>query len=109
MFIVCKPAFNIERTAIDAKADGTFNAYVLINHVLEGAKVRTLITDMNGKKVAEQTTDVRKGSDHADISFKVNNPQLWTAETPNRYKVEFDRQQGQDLAHRERQIRFPHH
>ncbi len=89
VFIVCKPAFNIERTAIDAKADGTFNAYVLINHVLEGAKVRTLITDMNGKKVAEQTTDVRKGSDHADISFKVNNPQLWTAETPNRYKVEF--------------------
>ena len=54
VFIVCKPAFNIERTAIDAKADGTFNAYVLINHVLEGAKVRTLITDMNGKKVAEQ-------------------------------------------------------
>lgn len=89
VFIVCKPAINIERTAIDAKADGSFKAYVLINHVLEGAKVRTVIKDMNDKKVAENTTDVRNGSDHADVSFSVSNPKLWTAETPNRYKVEF--------------------
>ena len=89
VFIVCKPAINIERTAIDAKADGSFNAYVLLNHTLEGAKVRTTISDMNGKKVAENTTDVRNGSDHADVAFKVNNPKLWTAETPNRYQVAF--------------------
>lgn len=89
VFIVCKPAFNIQRTAIDAKADGTFNAYVLLNHTLSGAKVRTTICDMNGKKVAENTTEVRNSSDHADISFKVNSPKLWTAETPNRYKVSF--------------------
>ena len=89
VFIVCKPAINIERTAIDAKADGSFNAYVLLNHTLEGAKVRTTISDMNGKKVAENTTDVRNGSDHADVAFKVNSPKLWTAETPNRYQVAF--------------------
>ena len=89
VFIVCKPAINIERTAIDAKADGSFNAYVLLNHTLEGAKVRTTISDMNGKKVAENTTAVRTGSDHADVAFKVNSPKLWTAETPNRYQVAF--------------------
>jgi len=89
VFIVCKPAINIQRTAIDAKADGSFNAYVLLNHTLEGAKVRTTISDMSGKKVAENTTSVRSGSDHADVSFSVSNPKLWTAETPNRYKVSF--------------------
>lgn len=89
VFIVCKPAINIERTAIDAKADGSFKALVVINHVLEGAKVRTVIKDMNDKKVAENTTDVRNGGTHADVSFSVNNPKLWSAETPNRYKVEF--------------------
>ena len=89
VFIVCKPAINIERTAIDAKADGSFNAYVLLNHTLDGAKVRTTISDMNGKKVAENTTAVRAGSDHADVAFKVNSPKLWTAETPNRYQVAF--------------------
>ena len=89
VFIVCKPAINIERTAIDAKADGSFNAFVLLNHTLEGAKVRTTISDMSGKKVTENTTNVRAGSDRADVSFKVNNPRLWTAETPNRYQVAF--------------------
>ncbi len=89
VFIVCKPAVNIKRTAIDARADGTFNAFVLLNHTLEGSKIRTTISDMNGRKVAENTTGVRTGSDHADISFNVNNPKLWTAETPNRYKVDF--------------------
>lgn len=89
VFIVSKPAFNIERTAIDAKADGTFNAYVLINRVLEGAKVRTVVSDLQGKKVAENTCDVRQGSDHADVSFQVKSPKQWTAETPHRYAVEF--------------------
>lgn len=89
VFIVCKPAINIERTALDARADGTFNAFVLLNHTLEGAKVRTTISDMSGKKITENTTNVRTGSDHADVSFKVNNPKLWTAETPNRYQVAF--------------------
>lgn len=89
VFIVCKPAINIERTAIDAKADGTFNAYVLLNRTLEGAKVRTTISDMSGKKIAENTASVRTGSDHADVSFSVKSPKLWTAETPNRYQVSF--------------------
>ncbi len=89
VYVVCKPAINIERTAIDAKADGTFNAYVLLNHSLDNAQVRTIVSEIDGKKVAEETTQVRKGSDHADVSFKLNNPKLWTAETPNRYRVEF--------------------
>ncbi len=89
VFIVCKPAINIERTAIDAKADGTFNAYVLLNRTLEGAKLVTTIKDMAGKKIAEHTTAVRAASDHADVSFAVKSPKLWTAETPNRYQVEF--------------------
>lgn len=89
VFIVCKPALNIQRTAIDAQADGSFNAYVLLNHTMNGAKVRTTIMEMDGKKVAETTTNVRDGSDHADVSLRVNNVKQWTAETPNRYKVSF--------------------
>ncbi len=89
VFIVCKPAINIERTAIDAKADGTFNAYVLVNNVLEGATIRTTISDMKGKKVAENVTPLKAGGTHADVSFAVKNPLLWTAETPNRYQVDF--------------------
>ncbi len=99
VFIVCKPAVNIERTAIDARADGTFNAYVLANRALEGARVRTTITDMDGRKVAEEVTDIRTGSDHADVALKVDNPRTWTAETPNRYRVEFALEAGERTLH----------
>ena len=90
VFIVRKPAVNIERTAINAKADGSFSAYVLMNRSIEGAKIRTVISDMSGKKVAENTTAIRTGSDHADVAFSVANPKLWSAETPNRYQVSFE-------------------
>ena len=62
---------------------------MLLNHTLEGAKVKTTISDMSGKKVAENTTDVRTGGNEANVSFSVKSPKLWTAETPNRYKVSF--------------------
>lgn len=90
VFIVRKPALNIERTAINALADGSFKAYVLLNHTIEGAKIRTTISDHAGHKVAEETTAVRTGSDHADVALKVSNPRLWSAETPNRYNVKFE-------------------
>lgn len=89
VFIVCKPVYNIERTAIDAKADGSFHAYVLLNKVLEGSSVKTVISDINGRQVAENTTALRAGSNDVDIAFDVKSPRLWTAETPNRYKVAF--------------------
>ena len=50
---------------------------------------RQVITDVKGKKVAENTSDVRTGSDHASINFTVKSPELWTAETPTMYQATF--------------------
>ena len=89
VFIVAKPAQNIDRLAIDAKADGNFYADCFLNMAVEGARVHTVITDVKGKKVAENTSDVRTGSDHASINFTVKSPELWTAETPTMYQATF--------------------
>lgn len=89
VFIVAKPAQNIDRLAIDAKADGNFYADCFLNMAVEGARVHTVITDAKGKKVAENTSDVRTGSDHASINFAVKSPELWTAETPAMYQATF--------------------
>ncbi len=89
VFIECKPAVNVERTVIDGKADGSFRAKVIISSAIQG-KVKTKITDLQNKKVvAEQTDAIREGSDHVMVSLNVKNAKLWTAETPNRYAVEF--------------------
>lgn len=50
VFIVAKPAQNIDRLAIDAKADGNFYADCFLNMAVEGARVHTVITDAKGKK-----------------------------------------------------------
>lgn len=45
VFIVAKPAQNISRVAIDAQADGSFTAGCYLNKTLEGARIKTVITD----------------------------------------------------------------
>ena len=44
VFIVAKPAQNIDRLVIDAKADGNFYADCFLNMAVEGARVHTVIT-----------------------------------------------------------------
>ncbi len=89
VFIVAKPAQNISRVAINASMDGRFRADCYLNRAITGAKVRTIIRDLNGKEVGTATTDCRN-SDVAHVDFTVNNPRLWTAETPNRYEAVFE-------------------
>jgi beta-galactosidase/beta-glucuronidase len=52
-------------------------------------KVRTVIFDAKGKKVAEEVTPVKAGGDWTTVTARVQKPLLWSAETPNLYKAEF--------------------
>lgn len=101
VYIVSKPALNINRVAINALMDGTFNATAYLSRSLGGSSVVTEIIDANGKVVAKHTTDCR--SDHADITFKANNPKLWSAETPNMYTARFTLVKDGKTLHRQLQ------
>ncbi len=89
VFMQARPALNLKHIAIDAKADGTFNADYTLSMPVEDGKVTTTILDKNGKKVGETVTPIRKGAGDGKIEFKVNNPATWSAETPNLYTAEF--------------------
>ncbi|MCS3282048.1 hypothetical protein NXV73_04475 [Bacteroides salyersiae] len=43
------------------EADGSFTAGCYLNKTLEGARIKTVITDRHGKKIAEATSSVRTG------------------------------------------------
>ena len=88
VFIISKPALNIDRVAIDATMDGHFVADCYLSRAIQGAKVRTVIIDKKGKTIAESTTDTRN-SDIARIDINVVSPKLWSAETPNLYTAVF--------------------
>ena len=103
VFVVAKPARNIQRVAIDAHADGRFKADVFLNRALSGSSVGVDIIDASGKKTATSPA-FAVASDGAKVDFVVKSPKLWNAEQPNLYTAVFTLkdQQGKTL-HVERQ------
>lgn len=89
VFMQARPALNLKHIAIDAKADGSFTADCRLSMPVEGGKITTVITDKNGKKVAESVTALRPGAGDSQVEMKVNTPATWSAETPELYKAEF--------------------
>ena len=87
VYIVAKPVQNIQRVAIDARADGQFRAEVFLNRATQGS-VSVHVMDANGTKLAQDQTFPIQG-DRAAVDFTAKNPKLWTAETPHRYTAVF--------------------
>ena len=103
VFIVAKPMQNIRRVAVNAQADGRFQADVFLNRALPGCSVCVEIIDAKGKSVGKGLP-LSTPSDHARLDFMVKNPKLWNAEQPNLYTAVFTLQDaaGKPL-HTERQ------
>ena len=88
VFVIAKPAQNIQRVAIDAKHDGRFMADVFLNRALPGSSVGVDIIDANGKKVA-QSPACPVSSDGAKIDFNAKGIKAWNAEQPHLYTAVF--------------------
>ena len=102
VFIVSKPVQNIQRVAIDARADGQFKADVFLNRATQGS-VSVHVMDANGRELTQGQAFPVQG-DRATVDFTANNPKLWTAETPNRYTAVFTlKDQNGKVLHVERQ------
>ena len=103
VFIISKPAQNIARVAIDAKADGRFMADVYLNRALPNGSVSVNIVDANGKAIATSPA-FNVASDGAKVDFSAKDIKTWNAEQPNLYTAVFTLKnaQGKTL-HVERQ------
>jgi hypothetical protein len=92
VFLEAVPAHFIERAAIDARADGSFAAEVFLGSGNTDAttKVTAQIVDAAGAPVGAEFEGVPTlGGDKVVLRTRVNNPMLWTAETPHLYRVRF--------------------
>ena len=88
VFIISKPAQNIQRVAINAKADGRFMADVYLNRALSGGSVSVEIIDAKGK-VAAKSSAFTTASDLGKVDFTVKGIKTWNAEQPNLYTAVF--------------------
>lgn len=101
VFVEALPAQFIDRTAIDADADGSFYADIFLGTAMgNNAKVKAELTDINGKTVGNAIeVSVSNGSDKAIIKGKFDNIKNWTPETPNLYYVKFSLVEGNQVRH----------
>jgi hypothetical protein len=93
VYLEAYPEQHIEQLAIDAKANGHFAMQVQLQGVQGRARLLTEIYDQQGKKQAAVTTVVHAADTLALVQAQLQQPALWTAETPHLYKARVSLQQ----------------
>ena len=118
VYLEVVPQQFIERVAIDARADGSFVMEVFLNSVMDADAVEAQIVTLKGKAVGEKfSTPVDRSAGlrpGVNLSTSTNEPgrrpalqlktcvvfpKLWTAETPNLYRVEVRLKRGKQVLH----------
>tara|TARA_R110002049_G_scaffold1498_1_gene11608 strand:+ start:33284 stop:35620 length:2337 start_codon:yes stop_codon:yes gene_type:complete len=89
VYLQINPKENIDRVAIDAKADGSFKADVLLNSPKTAASIEITILDFQKNKQAVFSKNIPKKSDSIKVEGIFKNPKLWSPEFPNRYVATF--------------------
>lgn len=82
------PEKHIERTAIDAKANGNFNMDVFLGRKIKKAEVVAQVKSLDGNSFGPSIKAIVKNQDSIRLSGIYNNPKLWSSEFPNRYLIE---------------------
>ncbi len=100
VFLEVRPAYHIDRTAVKAEADGSFEADVFLGEGATGLRAEAVVTDVDGKKKGVLKGEAAPGSDRIRLSGTFEDVALWTAETPNLYHVDFLLYRGDELLHK---------
>jgi hypothetical protein len=87
VFLEVLPKEYIERVAINAKDDGSFSMDIFPENIASKREIIAEIVDVNDKIAGTGSILASPGDSLLTIKFKVNNPVLWTSETPELYKV----------------------
>ncbi|MFV0565988.1 MAG: glycoside hydrolase family 2 protein [Flavobacteriaceae bacterium] len=88
VYLEAMPKEHISWTSVNAKADGTFSMNVHLNKALKGGIVEAKIVDSNGEIVGTANAKTKSKDSVVNVKTTVENPKLWTAETPNLYQVQ---------------------
>ena len=97
VYLEVVPQQFIERVAIDARADGSFAMDVFLNGVTNADAVEAQIVTVKGKAVGEKFFG--KVGQSVKLQTQIPLPKLWTAETPNLYRVELRLKRGKQVLH----------
>lgn len=120
VYLEVVPQQFVERVAIDARADGTFAMDVFLNGVTDADAVEAQIVTWGGRPAGptflsagagdfpvarsgntglESPGNRQAGKPALQLKTHITAPKLWTAETPNLYRVEVRLKRGAEVLH----------
>jgi hypothetical protein len=99
VYLEALPAQHIQHAAIDAKADGRFQAKLALANIQQEGVLAAQLYTAAGQKVGDVfRVPVKKGDTLVQVQTVLNRPACWTPETPHLYKVVFTLlQEGQEI------------
>lgn len=92
--VFARPAKRLEDVNLKADMAGNFSAVAKVTSGV--TRVNFAIVDADGTEVASMSAAPSKGK--AEVSAKVQNPALWSAEAPNLYTLKVEAYAGKALA-----------
>lgn len=100
VFLEILPEIHMKRTAIDAKADGTFNSFIVLNESNNDYDITAELFDLEGTKISENIEgQINKGETDTWISGKFENIKPWSPEWPNLYDVKISLKKNGETIH----------
>lgn len=101
VYLEATPAEAIAHAALDARADGTLTIDVELDAVHTADRVEAQIETIEGAPVgaAFSTSIPSGGTGRVKLATRVEAPRLWTAETPQLYRVRLRLLRGQESVH----------
>jgi hypothetical protein len=104
VYLEIAPGESIERTAIDARADGSFHIDVYLDGTATADTVEARLETLEGVAIsAPVRARVERRQSQATLSTAVANPRTWSAETPDLYRVVVTLSRGGSIVHRVRE------
>ncbi len=100
VFLEVLPQIHITRTAIDAKHDGAFKAFVTINDAKADCVVDVELFDLSGKRIGRDfQSEIKKGETEQWISGKFDDVKSWNPEWPSLYDMKISLKKNGEVLH----------
>jgi hypothetical protein len=95
VYLEARPLENIERVAVDAKADGEIAVHAFLSGAGGARTVAARVTDSSGVPLgAEFSAAAPAGASSVVLSAKLPAPKPWSPEFPNLYKLTIELRDG---------------
>ena len=100
VFLEAKPKSNINRIAIDAKADGSFQMDIFLKNIKEHTELKAQIKTLSGEPVSSPFSVVLENDQAvANLHTFAENIKPWSPEFPNRYRVDIQLINNLEVVH----------